>query len=200
MIRREREQGRSDRKNYEMQKEIDKLNKEAKEDPEMEFQRKRNQTNILAQDQKERDDAARKEGRTYADELLSRDYKGMSDQQRQNQTESANAQINRDVQGYEKKLLAQQGRRGVGGGAAFAQRQDLARAGLQAQQQSQRDISDRDSNMATANRTAAYNVEQGNVAQDLLRRQMAQEEIDNDDEKKYLRKLSEESNKIFQRV
>lgn len=158
------------------------------------------QVNQVANDQKGRDRIARDEGKAYADEVINREYSGLTKNQRGSLQESSNAQINRDVQGYGRKLLAQQGRRGVKGGAAYAQQQDLARLGTDAQQQMQRDLSSLDADLALRKMAAAYNIEQGEVSQEGLRQQMSRDILNSHDERKQQKWLAEQANKLFQRV
>lgn len=198
--KRKREKKRHKREQQAMQSEIDRLKKEQQTDPVTEQRTHQEQINQVAADQKGRDQVARQEGKEYSDELLNRQYEGLGKVQRQGLQESANAQIGRDIQGYEKKLLAQQGRRGVKGGAAYAQQADLARMGADAQQQTQRDLSALDSDLAMRKLAAAYNIEQGEVGQEALRQQMAKDTLESYDQRKYQKWLAEQANKLFQRV
>lgn len=195
-----REKKRAKREREALQADIDRLKKQQQTDPVKEERSHQEQVNQIAGDQKERDQLAREEGKQYADELLNRHYEGLGKTQRGSLQESANAQINRDIQGYEKKILAQQGRRGVKGGAAYAQQQDLARLGTEAQQQMQRDLSTLDSDLALKKLAAAYNIEQGEVGQESLRQQMARDVLGSYDQRKYQKWLAEQANKLFQRV
>ncbi len=198
--KRKREKKRHKRAEEAMQQEIDRLKKEQQTDPVTEQRSHQEQINQVAADQKERDKIARQEEKEYSDELLSRQYEGLNPVQRRGLQESANASINRDIGGYEKKLLAQQGRRGVKGGAAYAQQADLARMGVDAQQQTQRDLSALDSDLAIRKLAAAYNIEQGEVGQETLRQQMAKDTLESYDQRKYQKWLAEQANKLFQRV
>lgn len=195
-----REKKRAKREREALQADIERLKREQQIDPVKEQQTIQEQINQTANEQKERDKIAREEGKKYADEVLSREYEGLTKHQRGSLQESADAQINRDIQGYEKKLLAQQGRRGVRGGAAYAQKQDLARMGTEAQTQMQRDLSTLDADLALKKLAAAYNIEQGEVGQEALRQQMARDTLKSYDERKYQKWLTEQANKLFQRV
>lgn len=198
--KRKREKKRHKRAEEALQSEIDRLKKEQQTDPVSEQRSHQENINQVASDQKERDKVARDEGKAYADELLNRQYEGLGQVQRRNLQESANAQIGRDIHGYEKKLLAQQGRRGVKGGAAYAQQADLARMGTDAQQQTQRDLSSLDADLAMRKLAAAYNIEQGEVGQEALRQQMAKDVLESYDQRKYQKWLAEQANKLFQRI
>lgn len=195
-----RERKRAKREKSALQDEINNLKKQQMTDPVQEQKTHQAQVNEIANEQKTRDRVARDEGRAYADEVLSREYTGLGDTQRRSLQESANSQINRDIQGYEKKILAQQGRRGVRGGAAYAQQQDLARLGTEAQQQMQRDLSTLDADLALKKLAAAYNIEQGEVGQETLRQQSARDILGSYDQKKYQKWLADQANKLFQRI
>lgn len=197
-----RERKRAKREKEAMQQEVNNLKTERENQPSAldEHRTYQDQVNRVADEQRFRDELAREEGRKRADEFLNREYKGLGKVQRQSLQESANSQINRDIQGYEKKLLAQQGRRGVKGGAAYAQQQDLARLGTDAQQQMQRDLSALDADLAIKKLAAAYNIEQGEVGQETLRQQMARDILGSYDQKKYQKYLAEQANRLFQRV
>lgn len=196
-IRAKRDKKRSDRERQALQDQVDLY--KARDDKSG-FRKEQRQADRQAQKQKEKDRVAREEGKAYADEVLNRKYEGLTQPQRTAMQESANAQINRDIQGYNRRLVSQQGHRGVAGGAAFAQQQDLARAGLDAQQQMQRDLTSLDADLALKKMAAAYNIEQGEVGQSLMRQQMAQDALGAYDQKKYQKWLSEQANKLFQRV
>lgn len=195
-----REKKRAKRERAALQEEIERLKQEKQTDPVQEQRTHQEQVNQLANEQKGRDQEAVKEGTKRFDELINRDYKGLSDNQRRVLQESSDAQINKDIQGYEKRLLAQQGRRGVKGGAAYAQQQDLARLGAEAQQQMQRDLSALDADLVMRKIAAAYNVEQGEVAQEALRQQMARDVLGSYDQRKYQKWLAEQANRLFQRI
>ena len=98
--------------------------------------------------------------------------------------ESAKYKLNREMQGHQRRLLAQQGSRGVKGGAAYAQQADLARAGQEAQGQYMRDIDQMDADVALKKLGALFGIEQGEAAQSTLERQLALDMARMDDERK----------------
>lgn len=153
----------------------------------------------VALSQKERDEA-RAKGKLYADEVLGRQYQGLTPQQRQIMEERGNQAINREMQGYQRQLLAQQGRNNLKGGAAYAQQADLARIGTESQQELQRDISNLDSDLALKKLAAAFNIEQGEAGQRQLDRQLALDEAKLEHERRRQRKLEEQYNRLFSRV
>jgi len=139
-------------------------------------------------------------GKSRADEILGRRYQGIDPTQRRNMEETANQGINRQIQGYQRQLTAQQGQRGVRGGAAYAQNADLARMGTEAQGQYQRDLSNLDSDLALKKLAAAYNIEQGEASQGNLDRQMSLDEKRFKQEKKRQEALTKQANRAFSRV
>src|SRR5271169_2333010 len=184
-----REKKRLTRQNEALQAEVDRF----KDNDKNGFQE--HQQQILSQEeaQKERDRIARLEGQKIQEEFMGRDWKGLDPVHRASLQESANAQIAKDVGSYEKRLLAQQGHRGVRGGSAYAQKRDLARLGTEAQQQTGRELTNLDANTRLNNMAAAYNVEQGEVAQGGIRHQMAQHDVESYDQKKYQKWLAEQA-------
>lgn len=121
---------------------------------------------------KEREEA-RKRGRQYGQEVMSRDVAGLTPAQRRSMQESAQRKLGREMQGHQRKLLSQQGSRGIKGGAAYAQQADLARAGQEAQGQYMRDIDQMDADIALKKLGAMFGIEQGEAAQAQLDRQLA---------------------------
>lgn len=198
-IRARREKKRYKRDIAELRQELENA-KKTQPNASQEMASHQEQVNKLANEQKDKDKLTREEGKKYADEVLAREYQGLNPKQRQSLQESANYQIDKDIQNYQRKLSGQQGSRGVQGGAAYAQRQDLARLGGEAQQQMQRDLTSLDSELAMKKAAAAYNIEQGEVANDQLRNQMALDTLNSYDQRKYQKWLSEQANKLFQRV
>lgn len=172
----------------------------AKANPEQDRQSYQAEINRIAEEQRQKERTTREEGRKYAEEVLQREYPGLNEGQRRNLQEEANYQISRDIQGYQQKLSGQQGMRGVRGGAAFAQQQELARLGSDAQTQIQRDLSKLDSELALKKAAAAYNIEQGEVGQEQLRHQQAIDILNSYDQRKYQKMLADQARGIFQRV
>src|SRR5579863_3248623 len=92
--------------------------------------------------------AGRQAGRQYADEVLSREYEGLKPAQRQALEEENNRQINRNVREADRELISNQGRRGVGGGAAFKQRRSLFQEGNREKQAFQRELTGLNADLA----------------------------------------------------
>jgi hypothetical protein len=162
----------------------------------------KNQINTQAQEAKTNRQEARKEGRAYAEDVLSRDIQGLTPAQRQAIQYEASQRINRDTQQAERKLLGEQGRRGIGGksGVAFAQQQELARAGQEAQGQATRDTEKLNADLAMKKLAAMFNIEQGEAAQSQLDRQMAIDELELSNEKKRQRAIEDQMNRLFSRL
>ncbi|HET9433069.1 MAG TPA: hypothetical protein VFO37_04895 [Chitinophagaceae bacterium] len=140
---------------------------------------------------------SRQEGRRYAEEVLSRDIQGYTPAQRRSMEEGGKRRIGREFQGYQRQLLAQQGRRGLRGGAAYAQQADLARGAQEAQQQMMQDIEQSSADAALKKLAAMFSIEQGEAAQSSLDRQLALEEIRLEQERKRQRMYED---KYFKRV
>jgi hypothetical protein len=124
----------------------------------------------LVQREKFQADKERQGYRQEAREDVTQDFQGLTDQQRRALQESANAQINKMLQSEGRRIASASGGRGVRGGTSIAPQIDLSRRGLEAQSQVQRDLVERDTDLAMR-RLAAYlaNIE-GRSAQQLLRR------------------------------
>jgi hypothetical protein len=160
----------------------------------------KSQANTLAQQYKNERQQAYGEGRKRAEELFSRNIEGLTPQQRTSMQESGQHRLGREYQGYQQQLAAAQGRRGVRGGAAYAQQADLARAAGEAQQQSQRDLSQLDSDLMLKKLAAMFNIEQGEAQQGSLDRQVAQDQLELQGERRRQRNIEDQFNRLFSRV
>jgi hypothetical protein len=143
---------------------------------------------------------AREEGRKYAEELFSRDVEGLTPGQRRSYSETGRRNIGRDIQGAQRQLAAQQGRRGLRGGAAYAQQADLARAGAEATGRLESDLSNLDADLALKRLAAMFNIEQGEAAQSQLDKQLAVDEQRAEQERRRQRYLQEQYDRIFSRI
>ena len=110
---------------------------------------------------KERMDTDRSAARQYAEELLNRDVQGLSPQRRKQMEDQANFSMSRDLQNAERKLISSQGRRGMRGGIAYAQRADLARMGQEGRAGIQSDLNRLDSDTSNKRLAAMIAMEQG---------------------------------------
>lgn len=114
----------------------------------------------LAKD-RDRQDADKVAARQYADELLNRDVQGLSPQRRQQMLDAGQFNLSRDLQNSQRKLVSGQGRMGMRGGIAYAQRADLARMGQEARAGIESDVNRLDADMAMKKLAAMIAMEQG---------------------------------------
>lgn len=153
-----------------------------------------------AQEMRTQRQQARQEGRQYAEELFNRPMQGIPAQERKLMESEANQKLNRQLQGYNRQLLASQGRKGIRGGAAYAQSADLARIGQEAQSQYQRELDQLDLHRKLQNLAAMYALEQGEGAQQNLEYQTALEEQQLADERRRQRYLEDQYQRLFSRI
>lgn len=104
-------------------------------------------------------------------EDVTTDIPGMSDEQKRAMKESANAQIDSQVQNYQRTMASQSGMSGIRGGAAAAPQIAIAKQGLQAQNQFQRDLIEKDADVAMKKLAAYLSSLEGKTASDLLKKQ-----------------------------
>jgi len=145
---------------------------------------------------------ARKEGRQYAEDVIGRDVQGLTPAQRNAMQFEANKQIQRQHQAANRKLLGEQGRHGIvgKGGVGYAQQRDLQRSADESQGQVTRDLDKLNSDLALKKLAAMFNIEQGEVGQNQLDRQMAADELKLADEQKRQRRYEDQFNRSFSRV
>lgn len=169
---------------HKMKEELEKLSKQRNKeqlvenvqkasDPEQikaDYEEITNVVEPLVQKERLQSDVEREQFRGEAEGDVTKELPGLTDKQRRSLQESANSQINKQVQNYKRMLASTSGRRGIRGGAAAAPQLEVARQGLDAQNQFQRDLVEKDSDLAMR-RLAAYlsNIE-GRSAEQLLRR------------------------------
>ena len=145
-------------------------------------------------------EAGRERGRAYGEEVMGRDVRGLTPRQRQSMEESSQQKINRQMQGYQRSLVGQQGGRGIRGGAAYAQQADLARTGLEQQQQTLRDINQMDADIALKKLAAQFGIESGEAAQSQYDRQRAEDQLRMEDKMKRQRGYGRGFQQSYQRV
>jgi len=116
-------------------------------------------------------EASRERHQTMAREDATEELPGLSEEAKRASRESAQAQIDSQVANQQRQLASVSGRAGMRGGAASALQSSAAQQGLDAMNQFQRDLVERDSEVALQ-RLAAYMASlQGYTADDLLERQ-----------------------------
>jgi hypothetical protein len=171
--------------------------------PRLEREREESQRPVIeqrAQQAKEQRNTARAEGRKYGEEVFNRDVQGLTPEHRRAIQHSANMNIKRNQQTANRKLLAQQGSRGIKGGAAYAQQADLNRQGQELRGQVERDTNQLDADMKIKKLAAQFGVEQGEAAQQGMDRQIAKDELDLNEEKRRQRQFEIKYSRIFNRV
>lgn len=120
---------------------------------------------------KPREEEKREQHKDEAYEDVTTDIPGLTDKQKLAMKESANNAINNQVQNYSRMLASQSGRSGVRGGAAAAPQVELAEKGLQAQNQFQRDLTEKDAEVALKKLAAYMASLEGKTAEDIIKRQ-----------------------------
>jgi hypothetical protein len=145
---------------------------------------------------------ARQEGKQYAEEVLSRDVQGLTPAQRNAMQFEANKQIQRQHQSANRKLLGDQSQHGIvgKGGVGYAQQRDLQKLANESQGQATRDIDKLNADLALKKLAAMFNIEQGEVAQTQLDKQMASDELKLSNEQKRQRYFEDQFNRLFSRV
>lgn len=143
---------------------------------------------------------ARQEGRKISEEIFARKVSGLDPEQRQALESENQRKLNRDMQGMQRQLTAQQGRRGIKGGAAYAQNAELMRLADDAQRQFRRDITQLDKDIEMKKRAAMLGVEQGEAAQYGLDRQLALDEMNLERERQRQRLIEDQYNRLFTRI
>lgn len=113
----------------------------------------------------------RKKHSIEALEDVSTEVPGMTEHQKRAMQESANSQIDSQIQNYARQMAGGISRSGRRGGTVFAQQSDLAQKGLSAQNQFQRDLVEKDSEVALQKLAAYMASLQGKQSDDVLRRQ-----------------------------
>ena len=106
----------------------------------------------------------------------------------------ANRGIQRNMQTAERKLLGEQGQRGIAGksGVGYAQQRDLAHTGMEAQAGVHRDLDKLNADLELKNKAAHFAGGMGEAAQAQLDRQLAIDEMNYEGEKNRQRELEDE--------
>lgn len=163
-------------------------------------ERLKQQATDLAQQYRQDREAGRQRGSEYGERFLNRDMQGLTPTQKIALQEGGKRRINRETQGMNRQLLGNLGARGIKGGAAYAQKADLARAGQEAQQQYMKDIDLLDQDVALKKLGALFGIEQGEAAQSQLDRQLATDTLRMEDERKKQRTYEDYYNDLFSRI
>lgn len=127
-------------------------------------------TKLDVEDQPRREqERGRAREEAYGD--VTTEIPGMSENQKAAMRQSANAQIDSQIQNYQRNLASQSSRSGVRGGAAAAPQLALAQQGLNAQNQFQRDLVEKDADTSLRKLAAYMGSLEGKTGEDILRRQ-----------------------------
>lgn len=153
----------------------------------------------MAEDRK----VGRQEGRQHVMELFNDPtITGMDPNKRNALQYEANKQIQRQHQSANRRLLGDQGARGIvgKGGVGYAQQRDLQRLADENYGQARRDIDKLEADQRLKNVAAIFAGEQGEAAQRQLDKQLALDELKLDDERKRQRRFEDQFNRLFSRV
>lgn len=145
---------------------------------------------------------ARVRGREYAKEVSSRPVQGLDTNQRKAMQYEANRHVDRDLENANRELLGNQSRRGIvgGSGVGFAQQKDLQRQAGELRGGIHRDLDKLNADMMEKRRAQEFGIEQGEAAQYGLDRQIAQDEINLEKERKRQRQFEDRFYQQFSRV
>ncbi len=129
---------------------------------------------------------ARAEGKTYAEEVLGRDVEGLSPKEKQAMQYEANKGIQRSQQQANRKLLGDQASHGVAAksGVGYAQQKDLQKIGMEAKGAAERDLTKADQELKRKKLAAMFAIEQGEASQAQMDKQLAQDELNYEEEKR----------------
>lgn len=139
----------------------------------------------------------RKENLAESIQEVSTPVQGLSDFQRRQLQETASNQINKDTQNYSRQLASSAGARGVRGGSAQAQQMALQDKALDARRQFERDIGEKDIDIAMQKLAAALASTEGKQAQQIGAQAEARDYIEAQKEKKRQQALSQVYNKQY---
>ena len=156
-----------------------------------------------AQKSKENRTISKKEGQDEALALLNReDIPGLDPGKKQALQYEAHKGINRGMQSANRELLGDQSSRGImgKGGVGYAQQKDLAKVGMEAQGQANRDLTKLDSDLALKKKAAIYAAGHGEAAQSQLDEQKALDDINLTDEKKRQKYYDDFYTNLFSRI
>jgi hypothetical protein len=146
---------------------------------------------------------ARQEGRKSSKEFFEGPLpEGLDPEKRKALQYEANKGIQRSHQSAERKLLGDQGQRGISGksGVGFAQQKDLYKMANEAKGGVQRDLTKLDADLAMKKLAAMYAGGEGEASQAQLDRQIAADEINLRQDKKRQKEFEDQIYKLFNRV
>lgn len=197
---------RRDEKRQQRQKEL--LNKEKADweagSPEREKQFNENRQKQIAE-KTANSQQIRKSGRQEGREDLSNFLRqhenepGLDPEKKKALQYEANKGIKQSYQAANRKLLGEQAQRGIQGrgGVGYSQQMDLQRIARENEGQVTRDVTKLDRDLALKRAAAIFTGGEGEASQRLLDNQIAQDELDLNDERKRQRSFEDEARKLF---
>lgn len=114
----------------------------------------------------------------------------------------ANKGIKQSYQSANRKLLGEQAQHGIQGqgGVGYAQQRDLQRMARENQGQVSRDVTKLDRDLALKKMAAIFSGGEGEASQRLLDNQLAQDELELNDERKRQKGFEDQFSKLFYRA
>lgn len=145
---------------------------------------------------------AREEGRADTESFLNKEVQGMDPKTRDALQYEAYNNIHKGHQSANRKLLGEQGQRGIvgKGGVGYAQQRDLLKMANEAQGAADRDLTKLDRDLALKKQAAIFAGGQGEATQSQLDNQRAIDEINLAEEKMHQRKYQDQFYKQWQRL
>jgi hypothetical protein len=146
--------------------------------------------------------ASRAEGRKYAEESFAKleGTEGLDPETRKAMQYEANKSIQRNQQSANRKLLGDQSTRGIAGksGVGYAQQRDLQKLGMEEQGAAERNLTKLDRDLKLKKWAAMFNIEQGEASQSQLDKQLAQQELEYEEEKRRNRQYEDDMRRYWE--
>lgn len=154
------------------------------------------------QEAKEGRQGAREEGVKWGEEFLNKPIEGLTPAERAAIQSEAHKGIKRQTQSAQRKLLGEQGMRGITGksGVGFAQQLELQRAASDARGQVQRDIDKLNADVQNKKRAALYGIGAGEATQYQLDKQMIMDQLALQKDKEGELDIEELMNQVLNRI
>lgn len=166
----------------------------------LEYQDVQDQVNQADMDDEARRQEEREKNKEEAMSDVTTETPGISDKHRRALQENANAKINSQVQNYSRNIASQTGRAGIRGGAAMAPQQELAGMGIQGQNQFQRDLLDKDQDVAMQRLASFIASLEGKTADDILRREQIMSWLTSQSDKKKQQAQSNQAGSSYNKL
>lgn len=143
-----------------------------------------NRANEMADAESARQNQKRQGFKQEAQEDLNTPMQGLTPAQKLAMQETASNQINKQLQNYSRMASSKMGAAGVRGGAANAVQSELMGQGLEATNQFNRDLTEKDADLAMQKLAAYLSSVEGKQAQDILTRQQQYDLLSGEKQKK----------------